>query len=296
MPLVTFIAIMDPMAIRKRGPALSMQLTWISREPVRAMHSSVEAPLLFTIATLVSDGDQYQEMLQSFDNGGFTTDCEYLAIDNRDGNSIDAYEGIQLFLERARGRYVVICHQDVRLIAEGRRELLACLADLEFCDVHWAMAGNAGATDKGLAIRISDPHGEDQRVGDLPARALSLDENFLVIKRSAMIAPSAGLKGFHLYGTDLCLQALMQGRGTYVIDFHLRHLGRGTIGLDYYSCLEALEDKYVGVLNLGFIQTTCLAPMITGSYWRLALARLRRWPKKVKKLRRERQAKAAGRR
>lgn len=273
-----------------------MQLTWISKEPVRTLQPLAEPSLLFTIATLVSDGEQYQGMLQSFDNGGFTPDCEYLAIDNRDGNSIDAYEGIQLFLERARGRYVVICHQDVRLITDGKRELLACLADLEVSDVHWAMAGNAGARDMGLAIRISDPHGEDQRVGDLPARVLSLDENFLVVKRSAMIAPSAGLNGFHLYGTDLCLQALMRGHSAYVIDFHLRHLGRGTIGRDYYSCLEALEDKYIGVLDLGLIQTTCLAPMITASYWRLALVRLGRWPKKFKKLRRERREKAEGRR
>jgi hypothetical protein len=272
---------------------LSVHTTWISRATAApAQPGGGDAPL-FTIATLVSDGAQYEEMLRSFEDGGFTRDCEYLALDNRAGNDFEAYGGIRLVLARARGRHVIVCHQDVRLIKDGRRELLARLEELELRDPLWALAGNAGGTGRGIAKRISDPHGEDQHAGDLPERALSLDENFIVINRSSMIAPSADLAGFHLYGTDLCLQARMRGHGAYVINYHLRHLGRGTIGRDYYHCLEALEDKYARVLQPGSIQTTCLAPTISASSWRLALARFRRLRKKLKKLRIERQAKAA---
>ena len=277
------------------GAGLSGQVTWVSQAAPPSAQMSRGDSVPFTIATLVNDGAQYDAMLRSFQEGGFTGDCEYLALDNRAGNCFEAYGGIRLVLERARGRHVIVCHQDVRLISEGRHALQARLEELEIRDPLWAVAGNAGGTGRGIAKRISDPHGEDQRSGDLPAKALSLDENFLVIKLSSMIAPSADLAGFHLYGTDLCLQARLRGHSAYVIDYHLRHLGRGTVGRDYYLCLEALEDKYARILKPGAIQTTCLAPMITASPWRLAIARLGRFRKKLKKLRTERQEQAARR-
>ena len=266
---------------------------WIS-DGGTAMDGAPGDGVTFTIATIVNDEVQYEEMRRSFCEGGFTEGCEYIAIDNRTGNLFDAYGGIRLLLARARGRFVILCHQDVRLIADGRRELVKRLEELDRIDALWALAGNAGGVQNGLALRISDPHGENQRKGDFPARAKSLDENFIVIRRSAMIAPSADLSGFHLYGADLCLQADLRGQTAYVIDFHLRHLGGGTMGRDYYACLEALEAKYARVLQPRMIQTTCLAPMITASSWRLGLARLARLRKKLKKLKIERLAKAAG--
>lgn len=278
-----------------RGVELNGPLTWISDTAAPSAEGRRGDDVQFTIATLVSDGAQYEEMLRSFQNGGFIEGCEYLALDNRVRNRFEAYAGIRMILEHALGRHVIVCHQDVRLITDGRRELLGRLEELDLLDPLWAIVGNAGGTGQGIAKRISDPHGEDQHSGDLPQRTLSLDENFLVIKRGAMIAPSADLAGFHLYGTDLCLQARMRGHSAYVIDYHLRHLGRGTIGRDYYLCLEALEDKYARVLKPGMIKTTCLAPTITASPWRLALARLGRLRKKLKKLRTERLVKTAAR-
>ena len=248
---------------------------------------------LFTIATIVNDASQYEEMHRSFVAGGFADDCEYLALDNREGNRFEAYGGIRTLLARARGRYVIVCHQDVRLIADGRNELGVRLGEIERLDPFWALAGNPGGTEHGIARRISDPHGENQHVGVLPALVQSLDENFIIIKRAAMIAPSADLAGFHLYGTDLCLQARVRGYGAYVIDFHLRHLGRGSMGRDYYACLEALEDKYARLLQPVQIQTTCLTPVLTSSRWRLFMARLGRSRKKSKKLRIERETQAA---
>ena len=271
---------------------MSNHFTWISKNSDHTAGMRCGASVMFTIATLVSDDLQYDEMLHSFQANGFTDDCEYLALDNRGGNSFEAYGGVRLVLERAKGRYVLVCHQDVRLLSEGRSELLERLGELDVIDPLWALAGNAGVGANGVAKRISDPYGEDQRDGVFPAKVNSLDENFIVIRRGAMIAPSADLAGFHLYGTDLCLQASIRGHSAYVIDFHLRHLSAGAMGRDYYRCLEALEDKYARALQPRTIQTTCLAPVITASPWRRALTRLLRLRKKLKKLRLEKHARA----
>ena len=73
----------------------------------------------------------------------------------------------------ARGELIVLCHQDIRLLTDGRGALDACLTALDARDPTWAVAGNAGGTGIGrLAMRISDPHGDDRRIGSLPERAL----------------------------------------------------------------------------------------------------------------------------
>ncbi|MGE0701447.1 MAG: hypothetical protein AB7O57_20290, partial [Hyphomicrobiaceae bacterium] len=150
-----------------------MQLTSTAERPA-------VAHLGYTIATLVNDETQHRAMVQSFRAGGFDgDDVEFVAV--RDASS--AYAGLNAALASARGRIVILCHQDVRLLADGRHRLEACLDELERRDPLWALAGNAGGLAPGrLAMRISDPHGHDRSLGQLPARVMSLDENFIVAR------------------------------------------------------------------------------------------------------------------
>lgn len=156
----------------------------------------------FSICTLVTDELQYAEMLDSFVNFGFyPADCEYLYIDNTECNVFDAYASYQHFLNEAAGEILIRCHQDVELIADDRDRLEERLEELEAIDPNWAVCGNAGGVALGLfAIRISDPHGDNHSVGSFPSRVVASDENFLVVKRSANLAISRDLSGFHLYG------------------------------------------------------------------------------------------------
>ncbi len=221
----------------------------------------------YTIATLVTKPEQYAEMVASFKAGGFDgEDCEYLYLNNTGGNALSAYAGLNRLLDEAEGAHVILCHQDVRLLDDGRAMLDQRLTALERKAPHWALAGNTGGIAPGkLALRISDPHGRDVHVGQLPEQAQSLDENFIVVRRSARVSFSRDLEGFHFYGTDICLQAELAGWSAHVIDFHLEHLSAGFKSPDFYVVERQLREKYARAFRSRWIQTTCWLLPISAS-------------------------------
>lgn len=244
----------------------------------------VSAELVFSICTIVNDYSQYQAMLDSFKNSGFeATTSEFLYIDNAASNEFDCYEGLNLLIQQCKGEYLVLCHQDVRLLSDNYHVLLDRLKQLETIDSTWALAGNAGKTENGeYRIRITDLHGVDQLRGPLPARVVSLDENFIVLKRSALLAFSGDLRGYHLYGTDICIQAEVRGKSAYVVDFHLEHLGAGIVTKDFFACADALESKYLRVFRHRLIKTPSTRVFVGAKRWQLFLRSLLRVRKRRK--------------
>lgn len=232
-----------------------------------AAYAGVDAAPRFTVGTLVNDPAQYDAMRESLIAGGFDANsAEFLFIDNTAPQQTDAYRGFNALIHAARGTYVILCHQDVRLLADDCDTLTACLADLDARDPHWALAGNAGGIAPGkLALRISDPHGADRTTGELPQRVMSLDENFIVLKRSARVGCSVDLSGFHFYGADLCLNAAMAGHSAWVIDFHLLHLSGGTKSAAFDQAQDAFRRKWSHALRPRWMQTTCALVRLSGS-------------------------------
>jgi hypothetical protein len=235
-------------------------------EPRRADEIG-RGPVRFSICTLVTDRAEYAEMVASFRGGGFRgRDCEYLYLDNSGGNAFDAFDGYNLFLTVATGEYIVLCHQDILLLEAGREALEERLAELDALDPKWALCGNAGGTASGdVAIRISDPHGENRSVGRFPALATALDENFILVRRDANLAVSHDLGGYHLYGADLCILADVLGRTAYVIDFHLRHKSGGNIDAVFYAARRAMIAKYRRAFRPRWVATTCTRFLASGS-------------------------------
>jgi hypothetical protein len=234
----------------------------------------------FTIGTLVTDRALYGEMRASLQAGGFgEADCEYLFIDNTLPAQVCAYRGLNAVLSAARGRYVILCHQDVRLLGDGRAALEARLSELDRIDPHWALAGNAGGVVPGeLALRITDPHGRDQHVGQLPARVVSLDENFIVVKRACRVGFSNDLTGFHFYGADICLGADIMGYASYVIDFHLEHLSGGNKSAAFENAERQFREKWSRALRGRWVQTTCSLVRVAGDSLGQIAARLAETP------------------
>jgi hypothetical protein len=237
--------------------------TAAARSPSVEVDAAGSRAPAFTIATLVNDEIQYAEMQASFRAHGFAgPDVEFLAV--RGARS--AFAALNDMLSAARGAYIVLCHQDVRLIEDGRAALEARLAELEASQPTWALAGNAGAEAPGrLAIRITDPYGTDRHIGTLPARVMSLDENFIVVRGRAGLRFSRDLDGFHLYGADICLVADTLGWSAWVIDFHLRHLSPGRKDHTFREAEARFRAKWSRALRPRWMQTPCTLLHLTGS-------------------------------
>ena len=233
---------------------------------------SLEPPLCrcaFSICTLVTNWAEYAEMKASFEAKGFAeTDCEYLTIDNTQGNTADAFAAINTFLAQAQGTFMVLCHQDVLLLEHGRPELEACLAELTALDPHWALAGNAGGIRiKQMAKRFVNGHGHLERVGPAPAHVHSLDENFIIIRTGLGVGVSYRLSGFHFYGLELCRQAEARGLSAWVIDFVLQHKSFGNMDPGFYQAQQRMQAELAFRSRPRYVQTTVVRFFSSGTGW-----------------------------
>lgn len=222
----------------------------------------------FSICTIVTRPEQYTAMVESFTARGFEgADCEFLYVDNSAGNRFDAHGAYNLFLDVAGGDYVILCHQDVELIEDGRARLDAVIAELDGRDPGWGLFGNAGGVGPGrLAMRITDPHRTDAAEGGpFPVRCRTLDENFIVVRRRARLGLPRDRGGFHFYGTELCLVAEILGWSAYVVDFHLRHHGAGVLGADFVEQLNRVLETYQRAFRPRLLSTTCVDLFVSSS-------------------------------
>jgi hypothetical protein len=230
----------------------------------------------FSVCTLVTRHEEYLEMLNSFLSAGFTEDvCEYLLIDNSCENVMDAYDGINSFLQIAKGEYLILCHQDIVLNNNNDFALLnQKIAEITELDANWALLGNAGASARlydRLAINISYSDGFVDKKGKLPKQVASLDENFIVVKSSANLSVSHDIGGYHLYGLDLCFIAAALGYTAFVIEFMLTHKSRGNVDASFSETLKRVKRKYVQFLKGRYINTTIARFYLSGSKVKNAL-------------------------
>lgn len=231
-----------------------------------------DAPVAYTFGTLMTDRPMYDAFRASMQTAGFTDqDCEYLVIDNTRANVGDGYAGLNALLNEARGAFIILCHQDL-LAIDHRPVLESRLAELDRLDPRWAVAGNAGGRHAGeVFLHITGIKHDEQRMGILPQRVFTLDENFMVTRRDRRVALSADLSGFHLYGSDICMVADVLGYSSYVIDFHLKHLGSGGASPSFLACRDAFKRKWSYFSRERAVQAPCTFMFLDRAPWRRAL-------------------------
>jgi hypothetical protein len=226
-----------------------------------------EFPFRFSICTLMSKPEEYREMLDSFLLAGFNPKiCEYLCIDNSRSNKLDAFEGLNRFLREAKGEYIILCHQDILLHDHKLTDLLSRIQEMDILDTNWGVLANAGGVNlKYVAKHMTQTAGDSSFENNLPLRAQSIDENFMLVKNTANLALSHDLHGFHMYGTDICLIAETLGFNAYIIDFHLTHKSGGTVDKGFFKLRSELIIKYRRAFRARFISTTITRLYLSGS-------------------------------
>jgi hypothetical protein len=223
----------------------------------------------FYISTLVTRPDQYQNMRRSMAAAGFAEPrCRFAVFDNSTGNRYEPYAVLRQLRNDGDEPYVILCHQDLLFPPESSCDLLVeRLSSLQAIDPDWAVAGNAGVdVERQSVLHLDDPGGSFRATG-LPRQVVSLDENFLVMPRARFPEASRALAGFHFYGTDLCLHAIVRRKHAYVIDFPIRHFGVGNFGADFERMRGEFADAWRPHLLTGLVRTTCTEFLLSRYGW-----------------------------
>jgi hypothetical protein len=264
------------------GEYIDFAVTMNHPTPAREIELKRRSRVAYSICSLVTNVEEYNEMVASFISGGFTSeDCEFLYIDNSRGNKADAYMGYNEFLSGAQGDYIILCHQDILLKFDRRPDLERQIAAVEAVDPAWGLLGNAGGNLLGMAAgRVSHPLVESSPRVHQPWAARSLDENFILVRRRANLGVSRDLQGFHFYGTDICTIARIMGWSAWVVDFHLFHKSTGSFSEAFYTAKREVEEKYRAAMAGHFVQTTCAAVALGG-----CACQQRSWDQQERKLR-----------
>lgn len=170
---------------------------------------------------------------------------------------------------------VVFAHQDVYFPGGWFSQLKLVCERLNSVDPSWAVAGLCGITtegefighlwDAGLAAVCGGPFGAPRTVS-------SLDEVVLIVRRASDISFDPALPSFHLYGTDIVLEAQRAGMKSYVIDLPVIHNSKAAVRLDstYKVAYRFMVRKWKALLPLPTVIV-----QLTRNPWPLLFRRLR---------------------
>jgi GT2 family glycosyltransferase len=167
-------------------------------------------------------------------------------------------------------------HQDVFLPPTWAADFAAALDHLNKLDPNWGVLGVWGLTVQGGGVGHVYSTGLQMTLGSpfvTPIPVASLDEVMLVVRRDAGLRFDQDLPGFHLYGTDICLQAEQRGLGCYAVPSFCLHNSNGLHCLprSFWKAYFYMRRKWRSQLPL---QTPCirisrgLSPVICYGLWK----------------------------
>jgi hypothetical protein len=227
---------------------------------------------------MVNDWVEYKAHQQSWLRMGFGgKDCEFLVSDNSASNKLDGFQSSRLFLDQARGQYIIMAHLDSQP-GVSKDKMLKLLQRLEACDPKWAVLGNAGVDQFGegvLTLGLEMPKVSKGKGAKGFHLVHTLDENLLIVKAEARLSLSYDLGGFHLYGLDLCDIARRLGRTCYVAPLRWYHGSHGTLDTPFYQKVCEFESKMRNYRWPKIWGTTCTSLTVSQSAFARAWARAR---------------------
>jgi hypothetical protein len=169
-------------------------------------------------------------------------------------------------MKSAAADILVFAHCDIFFPAGWFERLESEIAQLDGTDPNWAVAGVIGVTasgqfvgrawDNSLAPLFRETGGFFGAALGAPARVDSCDEMVLIVRNRSGVSFDPALPGFHLYGTDIALEAERQGRTTYALDLPLIHNAKAQLqlGADYVAAYKYMVRKWRARMP---VATTC---------------------------------------
>jgi len=148
---------------------------------------------------------------------------------------------------------LIFAHQDIYFPEDWFARLLTKCEQLSAIDRSWAVAGVFGAESDGRLVG----HLWDSALGTVcggpfaaPREIVSLDEVVLILRRASGVSFDPALPSFHLYGTDIVLEARKAGAKSYVVDLPVIHNAKAVVRLDrhYRSAYKFMVRKWEALL------------------------------------------------
>jgi hypothetical protein len=166
-------------------------------------------------------------------------------------------------LAKTDAAYVIFAHQDVYLSAGWLERLSCAIEQLALQDESWAVLGVWGVRSDGrMAGRVWCSGGNREHAAPIDglAEVASIDEIVIVLNTRHGLRFDENLPGFHLYATDLILQARQRGLKAYVFDAPVVHNSRhnpNPFDAPFFQAYRYMQTKWAAALPI----LTCTVPV-----------------------------------
>ncbi|MBV8277705.1 MAG: hypothetical protein JO170_20925 [Verrucomicrobia bacterium] len=162
-------------------------------------------------------------------------------------------------IDQAESDLLIFVHQDVYLPRGWLASLQRALDLLSNEDPNWGVLGVWGVSDSsddGTGFLYCAANGRLGNAFEGVREVSSLDEVLLIMRKSSKLRFDNQLPGYHMYGTDICLQARRHGMKSYVIPALCIHNtnGYGMLPLQFWRSYFYMRKKWRSQLP---IATSC---------------------------------------
>ena len=170
-------------------------------------------------------------------------------------------------IAKAKTDLLVFVHQDMYFPDGWIESVQRAIETLETKDPNWGVLGVWGTLDdvkRAGYLCWTGNAGMERPPFEGGQEVMSLDEVVLIFRKSSGLKFDEALPGYHMYGTDICLESQRQGRRTYAISafcIHNTNIG-GFLPGQFWKCYLFMRRKWKHALPF---ETPCIT--VTDSYW-----------------------------
>jgi len=139
-------------------------------------------------------------------------------------------------LAETTGEVVLFVHQDVYLPPGWLSTMATNVEILTRHKPNWGVLGVFGVNAAGARVGHLYSTGLKGVAGQPfqePVEIVSLDEVVLILRRNSGLSFDERLPGFHHYGTDICLEAVRNGKSAFAFDGFCLHNTNGIVWLPW---------------------------------------------------------------